>query len=91
MRIPWLLIFKIKDEGKGVSLYILLPLIYLLFLPLIVLGAVVFALMVAFGAGKEKRESVQALIVHLPQLLAASWGTEIIVHSEKSDVKIVVK
>jgi len=91
MRIPWLLIFKIRDEGKGVSLYILLPIIYLLFLPLIVLGAVVFAFMVAFGVNTRTKKSVLAVIVHLPQLLAASWGTEIIVNSEKSDIKILVK
>ena len=91
MRFPVLIIVKIRDEGKKFSLYLFLPLIFLLLLPLFLIGIVIYALMTAFRVDREARKTALALIVYLPRLVSASWGTEIDIHSEKSDVTVFVK
>ena len=91
MKIPVLLTVKVRSDEKKFAFFIFLPIIYLLLLPLFLIGLVVFALMILFRVSQESRKYALGLIVYLPVLFSSMHGTEILVNSRESDVKIIVR
>ncbi|WP_422479139.1 hypothetical protein [Pleomorphochaeta sp. DL1XJH-081] len=86
--LPMLMRFRIHDESKTFGFYLPMVLIYLLALPVVVLGAIVFAILLAVPETAKQARAYLRLIMALPQLLSASIGTEIEVQSETKDIVI---
>lgn len=79
--IPVLLRLKIREEGsRGVNLYIPLPLLYLLLLPLAAIAAVVLLVWLVFRGHSLK------LFPALFLLLCALKGTEVEYSDRDTDV-----
>lgn len=86
--LPMLVRFKIHDESKTFGFYLPMVLIYLLALPVVILGAIVFAILLAVPDTSKQARAYLRLILALPEILSASIGTEILVQSETKDLVI---
>jgi len=88
--LPMLLRVKIHDEKKSFGLYVPLGLIYLLFVPILILGAIAFIVLLAIPRTASQARSYLQLVLALPSLLSASIGTEIAVQSNEKDIVIYI-
>lgn len=85
-----LLRVKIHDQKTSFGCYLPLGLIYLLFIPLLMLGAIVFIVLLAIPKTSTQARSYLQLILALPSLLSASIGTEIEVQSKEKNILIYI-
>ena len=79
---------KVRDEARSFGFYLPMLLIYLLFLPIIVLGAIAFLILLAIPQTNRQAQEYLALAWALPSLLSSSVGTEIVVQSDTKDVVV---
>ena len=86
--LPMLLRLKVHDEKTSFGLYLPLGLIYLLFVPILMLGAIACIVLLAIPKTTRQARSYLQLILALPSLLSASIGTEISVQSNEKDIVI---
>ncbi len=82
---------KIRDEKKSFGLYLPLGLMYLLLVPILVLGAIALLVLLALPKTAGKAQSYLQLILAMPSLLSASIGTEIAVQSNEKDIVICIR
>ena len=88
--LPMLLRVKIHDEKNSFGFYLPLGLVYLLFVPIGVLGAIAYMVLLAIPKTSSQARSYLPLIQALPSLLSASIGTEIAVQSNEKDIAIYI-
>lgn len=88
--LPMLLRVKIHDQKTTFGFYLPLGLIYLLFLPILTLGAIVFIVLLAIPKTATQARSYLQLILALPSLFSASIGTEIEVQSNEKNILVYI-
>ncbi|HBO36985.1 MAG TPA: hypothetical protein DD633_10680 [Sphaerochaeta sp.] len=87
--LPMLLRMNVqKKEDKSRTYYFPLGLIYLLFVPVLALGAVAALILLAIPATSKQTRSYFPLVRHLPSLLSASIGTELAFRSNEKEYEI---
>ena len=86
--LPMLLRLKVHDDAHSFGLYLPMVLIYLLFIPVVIIGTIVIAILLMIPATAEQARSYLRLILALPTLLSASIGTEIVIQSETKEMLI---
>lgn len=86
--LPMLIRVKVKDEARSFSFFVPMLLIYLLFLPVLAIGAVAFLILLAIPQTAKQAQAYLDLVWALPSLLSASIGTEVVVQSETTDILI---
>ncbi len=92
MKIPMLMIIKIRNrEHQAIRLYILLIFIYLLLLLPIITGALVYAAMMLSPEQTKGPRSGLKILFHTPHLIRTAIGLELNIHSNESDISILVK
>lgn len=89
--LPMLLRLKIRDENTSFGLFIPLIIIYILLLPAYIICGIVYALIAASGNAASNAGIYMKIVFRLPQILAAARGTEIIAHSDKSNVTLYLR
>lgn len=86
--LPMLLHLKVQGENKPHSFYFPLGLIYLLFVPVLALGAVACLVLLAIPATAKQTRSYLPLVKELPSLLSATIGTQLAFRSKEKDIEI---
>ncbi len=86
--LPMLLRVKIRDEERSFGFYLPMVLIYLLFIPVVLLGAIAVAILLAIPETSKQARSYLRLLLALPSLFSASIGTEIDIQSDAKDIVI---
>ncbi|MGH0052907.1 MAG: hypothetical protein ACQ5SW_05925 [Sphaerochaetaceae bacterium] len=86
--LPMLLHLKVHGGTTSFGFYIPLGLVYLLLVPILILGAVAILVLLMIPETSKLTRSYLPLIRALPTLLSASIGTEIEVKSDKKDILI---
>jgi hypothetical protein len=86
--LPMLIQVKVRDEARSFGFYLPMLLVYLLFLPILALGAIAFLILLAIPQTSRQAQEYLALVWALPSLLSASVGTEVIVQSDTKDVVV---
>jgi len=89
--LPMLLRVKVRDEKSSFGFFIPLIIVYMLFVPIIILGGVAYAILLIIPETTKQARSYLQLIMSLPSLLSASIGTEIEIHSDDKDISMYVK
>ncbi|MDD2394685.1 MAG: hypothetical protein PHF06_11420 [Sphaerochaeta sp.] len=79
---------KVQKEEKSRTYYFPLGLIYLLFVPVLALGAVAVLILLAIPATSKQTRSYLPLVRQLPTLLSASIGTELAFRSNEKEYEI---
>lgn len=86
--LPMLLHMKVQKEEKSHTYYFPLGLIYLLFVPVLALGAVAALVLLAIPATSKQTRSYLPLVKELPTLLSSSIGTELAFRSNDKEYEI---
>ena len=86
--LPMLLRVKIRDDARSFGFYLPMVLIYLLLLPVVLLGAIAVAILLAIPETSKQARSYLRLLLALPSLLSASIGTEVDIQSDTKDIVI---
>jgi len=87
MMLPLILRIKVQNnQSRGVNLYIPMPLVYLLLLPLIVLIIPIWLIISLLSAGTSKGHMILNIVPALYCFLCATRGTEIDVIEKESIV-----
>ncbi|MGB4408222.1 MAG: hypothetical protein WBI82_15290 [Sphaerochaeta sp.] len=88
--LPMLLRVKVQDEKKPFGLYVPLGLVYLLFGPILILGAIAIMVLLAIPSTARQARSYLKLVLALPSLFSASIGVEIAIQSNEKDIAIYI-
>ncbi len=86
--LPMLVRVKMQDETRSFGFYLPMVLIYLLLIPVVILGAIVFAILLVIPEISQQARSYLRLVLALPALLSACIGTEIAIQSDTKDIVI---
>ena len=86
--LPMLVRVKMQDETRSFGFYLPMVLVYLLMIPVVILGAIVFAILLMIPEISERARSYLRLILALPGLLSACIGTEVVIQSETTDIVV---
>jgi cellobiose-specific phosphotransferase system component IIC len=86
--LPMLLRVKVRDESHNFGFYFPMVLIYLLFIPVIIIGTIVFTILLLIPDTARQARSYLQLVFALPTLLSASIGTEIAIQSDTQEMLI---
>lgn len=86
--LPMLVHFKVQKEQKQRSYWFPLGLLYLLFVPVLILGAVACLILLAIPATAKQTRSYLPLAKELPSLLSATIGTQLAFRSKEKDIEI---
>lgn len=86
--LPMLLHCTVQGERKLHRFWFPLGLIYLLFVPILLLGAVAYVILLLIPGTARQTRSYYPLIKALPSLLSASIGTELSFRSKDKDFEI---
>lgn len=88
MMLPMLIRIKVRDEARSFGFFLPMLLVYILLLPILVLGAIAFLILLAIPQTARQAQEYLALACALPSLLSASVGTEVVVKSDTTDVVV---
>ena len=86
--LPMLLDCRVQGEKRPHSFWFPLGLIYLLFVPVLILGAVAYFILLLIPGTARQARSYFPLINALPSLLSAAIGTELAFRSKDKDIEI---
>jgi len=88
--LPMLLHMNVQKEEKSRTYYFPLGLIYLLFVPVLALGAIASLVLLAIPATSKQTRSYLLLVKELPTLLSASIGTQLAFRSNEKEYEIYI-
>jgi len=88
--LPMLLHMNVQKEEKSRTYYFPLGLIYLLFVPVLALGAIASLVLLAIPATSKQTRSYLPLVKELPTLLSASIGTQLAFRSNEKEYEIYI-
>lgn len=89
--IPMIFRLKVKSDDASFGLYFPLLLFYILAVPLFIIAAVVYILMMLAPARTRESRRGMMFLFKSPRLLTAAKGMEIEVHSKDADVIMFLK
>lgn len=89
--LPMLLRIRVKSEEANFGFFLPLIIFYILALPLYVVVALVYLIMLMAGDGAREVRNYTKIAFYVPSLLKAAKGMEIEVHSDDSDVVLFIK
>jgi hypothetical protein len=81
---------NVQKEEKSRTYYFPLGLIYLLFVPVLALGAIASLVLLAIPATSKQTRSYLLLVKELPTLLSASIGTQLAFRSNEKEYEIYI-
>lgn len=91
MMLPMIMRIRIRDgQGKGFGIWFPLVVLYVLLIPVYVILAIAYALMLVMPSNTSEARSGMLIVFYAPLLLGAARGTEIKVHSNESDILVKI-
>nr|WP_321295681.1 hypothetical protein [uncultured Sphaerochaeta sp.] len=88
MMLPMLMHLTVQKEEKRHSFWFPLGLLYLLFVPVLIVGSIACLILLAIPATSKQTRSYLPLVKELPSLLSATIGTELAFRSKEKDIEI---
>ena len=89
--LPMLLRIRIRNEETSFGFFLPLILLYIILLPVMLICAIVYGFMLLAPQQTKEVRGYMIFVLKAPQLITAARGTEILVHSNDSDVKMYIK
>jgi preprotein translocase subunit YajC len=89
--LPMLFWIRVKNRDTSFKFFLPLILLYLLMIIPIVLCAIGYTFMLLAPQSSRQARVYMMFVLKSPRLISAAKGTEIIVHSNDTDIKMFVK